>query len=50
MGFIGSTDWAQATMEEIFEEVLNEVELYIDDIGLFHTNWNKHVAMIDLVL
>jgi hypothetical protein len=50
MGFLGSTNWAQATMEEIFQDVLDEVELYIDDIGLFHSDWSKHIAMIDLVL
>jgi hypothetical protein len=47
---IGSTDWAQAMMEEIFQDVLDEVELYIDGIGLFHTKWKDHLAMIDLVL
>jgi hypothetical protein len=50
MGFIGSTHWAQATMEAIFKEVLDKVELYIDNIGLFHAEWDKHVTMIDLVL
>jgi hypothetical protein len=50
MGFLGSTDWAQATMEEIYQDVLNDVELYIDDIGIFDTDWSKHIAMIDLVL
>jgi hypothetical protein len=50
MGFLGSTDWAQATMEEIFQDVLDDVELYINDIGIFDTDWSKHIAMIDLVL
>jgi hypothetical protein len=50
MGFIGSTDWAQVTMEEIFQDVLDEVELYIDDIRLFHTKWKDHITMVDLVL
>jgi hypothetical protein len=24
MGFLGSTDWAQATMEEIFQDVIQK--------------------------
>jgi hypothetical protein len=50
MGFIGSTNWAQAMMEESYKDVLDEVELYIDGIRLFHTDWSKHAAMIELVL
>jgi putative transposon-encoded protein len=38
MGFIGSTDWAQAVMEEIFQDVIQDVECYIDDIGIFDTD------------
>jgi hypothetical protein len=37
-------------MEEIFQDVLDEVKLYIYGIGLFHTKWKDHLAMIDLVL
>jgi hypothetical protein len=37
MGFIRSTDWAQAMMEEIFKDVLDDVELYIGNKGFFHT-------------
>jgi hypothetical protein len=50
MGLIGSTDWALATMEEIFKDVLDDVKLYINNIGLLHTKWKDHLAMIDLVL
>jgi hypothetical protein len=50
MGFIGSTDWVQATMEEIYKYVFDKAELFIGNIGLFHTDRDKHLAMIDLVL
>jgi hypothetical protein len=50
MGFLGSTDWAQATMEEIFQDVIQDVECYINDIGIFDTDWDSHIKMIDLVL
>jgi hypothetical protein len=50
MGFLGSTDWVQATMNKIYKEVLDKINIYLNKIGLFHTNWNKHIAMINLVL
>jgi hypothetical protein len=31
MEFLGFTDWAQATMEEIYKGVRDKVELYIDN-------------------
>jgi hypothetical protein len=50
MGFLGSTAWAQATMEEeISQDVLHDMELYINSIDIFDTNPNKHIKMIDLV-
>jgi hypothetical protein len=50
MGFIASTDWAQSTVEEIFQDVIQDVECYINDIGIFDTNWDAHIKMIDLAL
>jgi hypothetical protein len=50
MGFLGSTDWMQVTTEEIYKDVLNEVKLYINAIRLFHTDWTKHMTMMDLML
>jgi hypothetical protein len=47
IGFRGSTNWASATIEKIYKDVLDKVKLYIDNIRLFHTNWEKHLAMID---
>jgi hypothetical protein len=43
MGFLGSTDWAQTTMEEIFQDILHDVKVYSDDIGIFDTTWTKHI-------
>jgi hypothetical protein len=50
MGSLGSTNWAQATMEDVFQDVIQDVELYIDDIGIFDTDWDNHIKTINLVL
>jgi hypothetical protein len=50
MGFTNSPSWAQAVLEEIFDDVLQEIECFIDDIGIFDTDWTRHLTMIDLVL
>jgi hypothetical protein len=48
--FIGSTNRVQAVMDEIFQEVIQDVECYIDDIVIFDNDWDKHIKMIDLIL
>jgi hypothetical protein len=50
MGFTNSPSWAQAVLEEIFDDVIRNIECFIDDIGIFDDDWSKHIAMIDLVL
>jgi hypothetical protein len=50
MGFTNSPSWAQAVLEEIFDNVLREIECFIDDIGIFNNNWDRHLFMINLVL
>ena len=42
MGLVNSPAWAQAAMEELFKDMLNEIEIYINDVGLFHDNWKDH--------
>ena len=36
MGFLNSPSWAQAAMDELFAD-LPDVEVYIDDVGIFST-------------
>jgi hypothetical protein len=50
MGFLGSTDWAQATMEDIFQDMIQDVKCYINDIGIFDNEWDEHISKIDLFL
>jgi hypothetical protein len=50
MGFIGRTNWVQAVMEEIFQDIIQDIKCYNDDIGIFDTDWDNHIKMIDLVL
>lgn len=50
MGLANSPDWAQATMEELFQDMLQDLEIYLDDIGLFHTDWETHLRVLDKVL
>lgn len=50
MGLSNSPDWAQATMEEIFHDMLHEIEVYLDDIAIFSDTWEQHIAMVNKVL
>ena len=49
MGFLNSPSWAQAAMDELFKNI-PDVEIYIDDIGIFSTDYNSHCCVIKDVL
>ena len=49
MGLKISPGYAQARMEEVLRGI-DEVECYIDDIGVFSDNWQKHLAVLSTVL
>ena len=50
MGLKCSPDYAQETMENIFRDLRDEVEVYIDDIGAFSDDWNSHMALLRKIL
>jgi hypothetical protein len=49
MGIKQSPDVAQEHMENIFRD-LNEVNVYVDDIGVFSNSWEEHLASLHKVL
>ncbi|KAG7372944.1 reverse transcriptase RNA-dependent DNA polymerase [Nitzschia inconspicua] len=50
MGLANSPDWAQATMEEVLQDVLSDIEIYIDDIDIFSKTWEDHIQLVSKVL
>jgi len=49
MGIKQSPDLSQAIMEDIFRD-FPDVEVYIDDLGVFSNSWEEHVKVLDAVL
>ena len=44
-----SPGYVQARMEETLHGI-EEIEVYIDDIGIFTTDWEKHIEVLGKVL
>jgi hypothetical protein len=49
MGLKCSPDFAQEVMETIFREI-EDVEVYIDNIGAFSHSWEEHMALLCRIL
>jgi len=49
MGVSQSPDIAQNIMEDLFRQ-LDEVDVYIDDVGCFNDDWESHLRSLDKVL
>jgi Reverse transcriptase (RNA-dependent DNA polymerase) len=49
MGICQSPDIAQEVMEKVLCDISNDIEVYIDDIGIFSNNWRDHMHVLDLV-
>lgn len=49
MGVLSSPDFAQEQMENILGH-LADVEIYLDDIGIFSSSWDDHMTTIHRVL
>ena len=49
MGLKCAPDIAQECMEQIFRDLQEEVEIYIDDIGCFSTDWEAHMQLLHKV-
>ena len=48
MGLKPAPDIAQATIEEILRDI--DVDVYIDDVGIFSNSWENHLKVLDRVL
>jgi Reverse transcriptase (RNA-dependent DNA polymerase) len=49
MGISQSPDIAQEAMEDLLQQ-FEEVDVYINDIGVFSTNWSNHLASLLKIL
>ena len=49
MGVCQSPDIAQEVMEKVLRDISNDIEVYIDDIGIFSNDWRDHMRVLDLV-
>jgi hypothetical protein len=49
MGICQSPDVAQEVMELVLRDI-EELEVYIDDVGLFSEDWSVHLKLLDVVL
>ena len=49
MGVKQSPDFAQQVMEETLRGI-EEVDVYIDDVGCFDNEWQAHLQTLDKVL
>ena len=48
MGLSCSPDWAQEIMEDTLKDI-EEIEIYIDDVGCFSDDWEQHLETLDRV-
>jgi hypothetical protein len=49
MGLKCSPDYAQEIMEDTLRDIEDQ-DVYIDDVGVFSSDWSKHMSTLDLIL
>ena len=49
MGVCQSPDIAQEIMEKVLRGICDDLEVYIDDIGIFSPDWKSHMDVLDKV-
>mgnify|MGYP003315305690 CR=1 FL=1 len=49
MGLKCAPDIAQECMENIFRDIQQDTEVYIDDIGCFSKKWDAHIELLHKV-
>ena len=46
MGICNSPDYAQEIMETVFKDMRDDLEVYIDDIGIFDDDYDEHMRKL----
>jgi hypothetical protein len=49
MGLKCSPDIAQVAMENVLSDI-KDVDIYIDDVGAFFSDWDHHVKLLATIL
>ena len=49
MGLKGAPGISQKTMEQVYSDLQEDAEIYIDDIGAFLPTWDHHITLLDNV-
>ena len=49
MGINQAQDIAQEMMERTLKNIANDLEIYIEDIGIFSLSWDDHLIVLDKV-
>ena len=49
MGINQAPDIAQELMERTLKKIADNLEIYIDDIGIFSESWDNHLIILDKV-
>ena len=50
MGISCAPDIAQDAMEKVLHELIEEIEVYIDDVAVFSQTWEEHLLVLEKVL
>ncbi len=50
MGLKWTPGFAQQVMDKVVHNIINNIGVYLDDIGAFFMNWEHHIVLLDKIL